>query len=78
MYDDDFIEECEQATVHTISIHRKTALEALGEELVLLKSPVVFDCCELRISKHFDHLCDDDDNDLTSLQSALVPFHSVN
>ena len=75
-YDDNFIEEWKQATVHNISVHQNVALEALEVELALPKPPVVLDCCELRISKYFDKLRDNDGNDLTTLQSALdaIPF----
>ena len=56
--DDDFIKEWEQATVYAISVHRKAALKALEEELALPKPPVALDCCELRILKYSDDLCD--------------------
>ena len=65
--DDNFIEECEQATLHAISIHRKAVLKALEEELALPKPLIAINCRELRISKYFDGLCDDDGNDLTIL-----------
>ena len=79
IYDDDFIEKCEQATVHAIYVHQKAALKALEEELTLLKPPIALDCHELQTSKYFDNFCDDDGNDLTTFQSALdaTPFHEL-
>ena len=78
IYDEDFIEDYEQATLHVISEHRKAALKVLKEELAPSTASVVLNCRELRISKYFDNLCDDDGNDLNTLQSALDATPSVN
>ena len=40
IYDDAFIEKCDKATVHAISVHRKAALQALEDELKLQKPPI--------------------------------------
>ena len=79
IYDDDFIEECIQATYHAISVRRKAALKALEEELAPPKAFIALNCCELGISKYFDDLRDDDGNDLTTLRSALdtTPFREL-
>ena len=54
--DDAFIEQCDKATVHAISQHRKAALQELDDELHLLRTPVDIDCKQLWISNHFDSL----------------------
>ena len=44
IYDDDFIAECEQATVHAVSIHHKAASQAFEDKLLLQKLPIEDDC----------------------------------
>ena len=56
IYDDNFVAECKQATVHTVSVHQKAALQALDNELSLQKPPIEDDCRKLRILKYFDSL----------------------
>ena len=46
-YDDDFIENCKQATLHAISVHQKVALKAPKEELALPEASVTLICLHL-------------------------------
>ena len=64
IYDNDFIEDCEQATLYAISEYQKEALKALKEELAPPTASITL------------NLYGDDGNDLTTLQSALIvtPF----
>ena len=79
IYNDDFIEDCKQATLHAISEHRKTALKTLEEELAPPTASVAMNYHALRISKYFDNLRDNGGNDLTTLWSAFdtTPFREL-
>ena len=78
IYDDNFVEECEQATVHAISVHRKAAFEALDKELALQQPPIADDCHELRISNYFDDLCDKMVMIRILYSQLSMPLYSVN
>ena len=79
IYDDNFIQNYKQATLHADSKHRTVALKALKDELAPPSTSVNINYRELRILEYFDNLCDDDSNDLTTLQSVLdaTPFREL-
>ena len=79
LYDDNLIGDCKQATLHAISEHRKAAFKAFKEELAPPSASVDINYCKFRILKYLDNLCDDDGNDLITLQSALdtTPFYEL-
>ena len=62
IYDDNFIAECKQATVHAVFVHRKAILQALEDKLSLQKPLIEDDCQQLQILKHFDSLYGIDPN----------------
>ena len=78
IYDDDFIKQCDKATVHAILVHRKAALQALDNDLALQKPPIKDDCKQLQISKHLDSLSGTAP-DLNPRQSVLdaIPFREL-
>ena len=47
IYDEDFIEDCKQATLHDISKHQKVVLKAFEEELAPPMASVALNCREL-------------------------------
>ena len=71
IYDDDFIQDCEIKASHVVSEHLKAALAALDVELAPPTTAPTVNCRELRISKYFDDLCDDDHTNMPSFQPAL-------
>ena len=60
VYDDAFVKECATTTLHAVFEHHKATLKALDEELAPPPTAPTVNCRELRISKYFDDLCDDD------------------
>ena len=79
IYNDEFTKDCEIATLHAVDKHCKAALEALEKELTPLSNCIALNCCELQNLKYFDGLCDNNGNDLTTLQSVLdaTPFREL-
>ena len=72
VYDDKLIEECTTATTDT-------ALSALELELHPKSDCIATKCQQLRISKHFDNIHDDNQATVNTLQTALdaTPFREL-